>query len=296
MKLSAIIPVGNYWGDRDFLLKTLELTNKFEVETIIVLDSQNEDAYSDLQRHIHAMGGGNRSIVRSTCGNPGESRNQGLLRASAEWVMFWDCDDRPNVEQIRNTLDLYSDNENIDAIIGQFSKTWISNDGSAFLKQEVNQCHDLREVAIEPGIWRWIFRRNRKFSEINFPNLNMGEDQAFLYKYLSSNPSIVIDDTIVYDYCINEGTKQLTTQSKSSVLSFLALKEVLKINNSSIVPRHQTELNIIVLNLMQSSVRYRSKDYDFNTMVMNALLILRRKKIMRDVFVFFTLKFKASRR
>ena len=80
---------------------------------------------------------------------------------------------------------------------------------------------------INPGIWRFIFRRSA-IVNTNFPPYRMGEDQVFLARLLINESSVYFSDKNVYLYVDGEGG-QLTKDKKAVSEILLAIDEITQI-------------------------------------------------------------------
>lgn len=150
-------------------------------------------------------------------GNPGDGRNAGLEIAKGRWISFSDADDYLNV---REMLSLILDINKSEFSLGIAGFNVINEHLEKNIKCSLDKNRKLSEQAGEfaymPGIWRMVFRRD-SIHDIRFPSLNMGEDQLFILKYLSTNPKILIEDNIVYTY--RTGVEGQLTGSNSKIES-----------------------------------------------------------------------------
>ena len=83
-----------------------------------------------------------------------------------------------------------------------------------------------RNIALNPGLWRWIIRRNFIKTE-HFPDLSMGEDQYFLISLLNREPKIVFTNQLFYEY--SQSSAESLTNSKSKISD---LVQILKLELS----------------------------------------------------------------
>lgn len=189
-KLTAIIPVLNPSLHRKTLTDIL-INSRNVVDIIFVIDNSDELSVKDLETldFLKHSPHGTALIVHGTFGNPGSARNYGLKFVESEWITFWDADDRVWPEIYR---DLVNENAGADVIVGEFETVRGTS-------RRISSTSNLIELAINPGLWRIIFRKSF-FGEVEFPPLRMGEDQIFLMHLNLDNARIVFSKEILYEY------------------------------------------------------------------------------------------------
>lgn len=174
-----------------------EISLTSHIETIIVHDFADEATRSELT--LICSGLQNVQLIEGKFGNPGSARNAGLMVAIGKQIAFWDSDDEPNTaqfvrllksEQVKNT-DISIARYNIfDEITKSMSPgpIWSGNFG-----------HDSKVFALNPGIWRMIFKRDI-LSDITFNPLKMAEDQIFICQAMMKAKTITFIDDQIYTY------------------------------------------------------------------------------------------------
>ena len=140
-------------------------------------------------------------------GNPGAARNFGLEKSHSEWVVFWDADDIPNLENVIGAI--YKANSKDEVIIANYSISYFPH------QKKVKKLHNsqLLSIALNPGVWRMIFRRD-SIGAVRFPSLSMGEDQVFLAFYRIFSRQVMFSDFISYEY-FSGNIGQLTSSQKA---------------------------------------------------------------------------------
>ncbi len=207
-KLSAVVPISNYEQHKANIESILISAAANNVEMILVLDSEPNDAYEDLKHLTKKMKNG-QVVLKVNYGNPGSTRNYGMKRATRDWLTFWDCDDYPLIESILESIEEAEFNSS-DICIGGYL---VEEASTKSLKRVGLKGKNIEtQIGINPGLWRMTFRREF-IAEINFPELSMAEDQVFIQRVLNNNPKITYFDGDTYNYRVGI-LNQLTANPK----------------------------------------------------------------------------------
>jgi hypothetical protein len=189
----------------------------------MVLDTDEKDVHENLVKIFETCGRTNFKIVVSNSRTPGGSRNLGKQQSSSEWLIFCDCDDMPNFQGIESAVKASSIEDQI--IMGSFQIVLQNGDVQKYIMQEnFEQC--FFSITLQPGIWRWIMRRN-SIENLNFHPLSMGEDQLFILQVVSANMNRRVSQEIVYSY--NSSVQGSLTSDKSKISD---LNSVIKIERT----------------------------------------------------------------
>lgn len=227
MLLSVIIPVGNLERNFGNLTQILLNANRENIEIIFVLDTDESAALETLTELCESQKGIKFKIIESQGRNPGSSRNLGILACSGQWLLFCDSDDFPYFANILNSIS--EQDSELDILIGSYAVK-----GIAYAKNSTSITGDnddvtWRNIALNPGLWRWIIRRNFIKTE-HFPDLSMGEDQYFLISLLNREPKIVFTNQLFYEY--SQSSAESLTNSKSKIRDLIqVLKLILSMKN-----------------------------------------------------------------
>lgn len=257
--VSVIVPMAEMRGKlQNFGTWILEI-NRQDIQVIIVRDGfdkiTNEELFSIISRSkLKSI-----EVIEGEYRSPGAARNAGIEKAHGKWVTFWDSDDLPLLE---NTLEMITTAKSKKTIlVGGFN---LVNQNHKILKANIpklkNIKTDLNLIAKSPGLWRFVFLRNR-IGGIKFPNLSMAEDQIFILRARLDPDEIQFFDFVIYNYF-----KGIDSQLTSSRRAIADLEHAIPITLSEI--RNQKPkmriwaskffLRQILTNIKYSSARFKT--------------------------------------
>jgi glycosyltransferase involved in cell wall biosynthesis len=249
---SVICPVFNMAGRLQLFEAWVgKLSANPQIEVIIIDDYSNEATSTELKAICKRYN--NLIFIEGNFGNPGSARNAGLEICQGKWVIFWDSDDEPNVE---NFLELLRSNEelNPDICFGMY-KTF--NENSKQISESpawsLDTKRDLSTVARNPGIWRIVFARDL-IEGMRFEPLRMAEDQIFICEAILRARKLVFADRQIYTYftgSINHLTKN-SAALQDLLPAFKKTTEILKSSTVEIAPF----LSLMAAKQMISGGRY----------------------------------------
>jgi glycosyltransferase involved in cell wall biosynthesis len=225
--LSAIVPVHKMAGRLEKLILWLSDPIVKKIEVIIVHDKGDQSTEEELK--IAIAQSPNRSIKFQTgiWSSPGYARNAGLELATGKFIAFWDSDDIPDVANILACLqEIQSD---IDLVIGQYK---IIDSQSLNSVEEITNHLTLIDVAFNPGIWRFIFKRSIIGDNL-FEKEKMGEDQEFISNCLVLNPRIAYSNSIFYNYFTNNPNQLTNNKASISNLKTLIIRSISSVDSKS---------------------------------------------------------------
>jgi glycosyltransferase involved in cell wall biosynthesis len=215
-QLSIIVPVTRMHGRLAGLKKWISEINYGETQVILVHDFQDELTSLDLRLLIDEFPA--IQLIEQTFMSAGLARNAGLKAAQADWILFWDSDDEPNISVLMEFLKL-PNKLNFDLFVFNFR---IDNDSNI----SNIQTNSWKELAVHPGLWRIIFSRSTVSGHV-FPSFPLGEDQLYLAQLDLPSCRIGFIDAYLYTYKVN-----VNGQATSSYSNLLRLKESLLDLNS----------------------------------------------------------------
>jgi len=210
--LSVVVPIGPGENRISCVAEWLGIALAEEIEVILVHDSQDLSEKDKFKELIELNPHENLKGISVDCGNPGQSRNEGLTQASSTWVTFWDSDDLPLIKDflkmVRN-----ADSDGFEICIGGFRTKDVKSDELNYFPLLCDSKGVLEEIAAYPGIWRFAFKL-RLVKNIDFESFPMGEDQAFLLRAVSNLDAINCHPEPVYEYRIGGGNQITSIASK----------------------------------------------------------------------------------
>lgn len=265
--LSIITPISRMSGKLENLTAWLIEIAHLPVQVIIVHDVQDELTGPELDSLISKLGNSQITLVHKYCGSPGLARNLGMSYVNADWICFWDSDDRPRVQEFLKMISNASEDDS-DFCVGSYVE--ISPKG---LKNHTfpnsinfNSAYLLRN----PGIWRMGFNRNF-IRDATFAESRMAEDQYFLCKLDLSSGKTHISDKVVYEYYTDFGNQ--LTKDRSALKD---IPEVLK----------------LLLKLSQSANSSEQKSFVLNVITRVSLTGIKKARLKTKIGI-FSLFFKA---
>jgi glycosyltransferase involved in cell wall biosynthesis len=241
MLLSVIIPIGNLERDYRNLNKIIKSTPKEDVELSFVLDTDEKTAFLELNQLCQNENLVHYKISFCSARNPGSSRNIGSKVAEGKWIIFCDSDDMPLFHNLLTAINK-SDNES-NIVIGSFvNENRFGIQARAELIEN-NPTLNWQSIALNPGIWRWLIRKNY-VENILFPDLSIGEDQFFLIKLLSCTSKVQFSSQIFYVY---RSDIQGSLTSDKAKLSDLSRNLKLEIAYIASIKNRKPIINNIIL-------------------------------------------------
>ncbi|MEY4572696.1 MAG: hypothetical protein RLZ10_1944, partial [Bacteroidota bacterium] len=179
--LTCVIPVSKMPNQLGRLSQTLIDCLIHNVYVVLVHDKQDLET----GKQIVALEGfkqlskvGMITFLEGSYNGPGPSRNVGLRVVRTRWLVFWDADDSPIVDEF---VHLINSAEKIGAVsaIGSFQEIDFRSGVTLRTKIIDERSNVALGAGMNPGLWRWAFRTSH-ISDHQFPEILMGEDQLFL--------------------------------------------------------------------------------------------------------------------
>jgi len=275
---TVICPVRNMGGRLQFLEKWVnEISANPQIETIVVHDFSNEEDREELQLICSKYQ--NIELIEGQFGNPGSARNAGLSICRGKRVVFWDCDDEPNVTRF---LDLLKSEEakDSDVCIARFN---VFNEITKSISKDStwsgNVVQDHKTFALNPGIWRMIFKREL-LTSISFDPLKMAEDQLFICQAMLKAKIVTFSDGQIYTYFI--GSVDHLTKNKDALQDLLpAMRRTKSLFRKNMGIEMKLLLNIMSARQFISGLKYGSVQTRFGLLA----CAIERGFILRPSFV-----------
>ena len=241
--LTAIVPVSGMAGRLGHLKNWLPTILNLDIKVIVVHDYKDGETENQLLAILEAINSSKIILLSGTYGSPGAARNAGLARVDTQYVCFWDSDDLPHPKAVMPELKIHLGK--FDILIGQYLWSFFN---SKDIEQKTVDDSSLRDVGINPGLWRMVFR-TEFIKPVNFKNMRMGEDQVFLAEVVALTPRLSFSRTVFYEYFV--GHPGQLTQSP------LALSELLDAFTEIVALRTKTSnLEFEFLSILISRMRF----------------------------------------
>lgn len=221
-RLSIIVPIHNLKDRTSNLFSWIFSADISEAQVLLIHDtSDNQDA-SDIRSAIKHYN--NIELIEEYCNSPGLARNAGLERAEREFVVFWDFDDLPIMNEFKTFFCEFIQSGKTCGV-GGYSINLVQ----AGLKSKPDSREildkDKRKLMVNPGLWRWVFRRQIIGSN-RFITSKLAEDQYFLATLEVFDQEIFIWQGAVYRYYVGESnqlTKNRSLKNQSILVAMLFL-------------------------------------------------------------------------
>ena len=206
--LSIIIPIAPQGVDYEIVNKVVNRVGQ-DVEIILVFDGFENKLPKDYSPDAFKYSEKIR-FLQTNARSPGASRNLGLANSKGLWVTFWDSDDSVDLNEFEIAL-----SENLrtrsDILIYNYEVS-TKTSMSRIYKTKVLHNASINRVALNPGIWRMIFRKEL-IQNLEFSSARWGEDQLFFAQVLKSNPIIHFSERAYYMYKVGF-SNQLTSRKE----------------------------------------------------------------------------------
>jgi len=208
--LTAVVPVSNMSGKLDILHSWLSQTYQYPMEVILVHDFKDLATGAELSLLLDTICNSQIKLFTVEFGSPGLSRNFGLSKAGGSWIVFWDCDDLPNINIVLQVL-LSENLHSMHAIIGEFTSY---NLHTKLSKKHLLRGNPYEKIALMPGLWRFVFNK-QALGNIKFSRILMAEDQIFLLEFLAINKNHLIVSEDFYTYYV--GVKNSLSSNRNAI-------------------------------------------------------------------------------
>ncbi len=220
-QLSVIVPVTKMHGRLDNFKKMVEDISHHSIQLIVVHDIGDNKTGHELQMILE--NNTNTKLIEGNYGSAGDARNAGLELADADWIGFWDSDDKPEVKQCLDLLAKIKKEQNLVGY-GNFSKISTTSNKLQKSNNSLNAEGAINSMKLfkNPGIWRWIFA-SEVLKNTRFPNLKLGEDVCFLFSTLQKVEKITTSNQVIYKYYVGDPL-QSTELWKNDTRIFLVIK------------------------------------------------------------------------
>lgn len=204
-ELTVIVPIAKMSGKLANLAKWLPEAIRNDIQVVLVHDEQDDETGTEIRNLLDSFNSDKIKLLELKAGSPGHARNFGVPFAQTNWVIFWDSDDLPLVD---NALIAIAEAEDdTDAICCQY----VSRSNSK--SQQKSKTYNKKQLALNPGIWRILLKREL-LENRSFTDFLMGEDQVFLLDIGLYSARVKFSNLCTYTYFVGD-ENQATRNVKS---------------------------------------------------------------------------------
>lgn len=242
--LSVVVPVARMSGRLGNLESWVkELPNQESIEVILVHDQLDSHTGNDLREMLSRIDARAITLIEGKFESPGLARNAGKKLAKGKWIQFVDSDDIPILSESLALIKVVSGE--IEAIVGEF----LYFDTASSKTYQDSHTGDFNlDIALNPGIWRIIFRREL-IENIDFDKSKMAEDQLFILDFKIFSRKLFNSHVMIYKYFINSST-QLTRDRKS----ILEIKNIIPNTYKSFLIAQLNESKYVAILLIRQTL------------------------------------------
>ena len=220
---SIIIPCYNVKGYADKLFESLKPTSQYDVEIILIDDCSPDGSYQVLQE-LFSNSGYAKVYQTEKNGGPGLARNQGILKATGDYLIFVDSDDIFDFSFLSKAESFIKEHQDADLILSPYmrirrKKKEIIDSYQKYKDQEEVDKQTIILGSMVP--FAKVFKKAiiDKY-QLLFPNRFFGEDECFItYFTIHMTKAYKLDD-VYYSYICNSSSithRKDTTQDKTTV-------------------------------------------------------------------------------
>lgn len=210
-KISVIIPVYNASKYLKRLVKSLDCQKFIDFEVFFVNDGSSDNSAEVLQDLIR--GNCHYHLINQPNEGAPAARNNGIKRASGEYLYFCDADDELEVNALSLLYNKALEND-ADLVIGSYKEI---NEEISLVKQfdikkiknynEINQGNLNQLFFIPPSPWNKLIKHQLVIDhQLKFENVKIGQDLYFYFSLLPYIKKVNFQMESVYKYYVNEGS------------------------------------------------------------------------------------------
>lgn len=195
---TIIIPVSGNTSQIENVISIHDSILRFndQLSILIIFDLKDSEKSNTNYEYLASHKMKNARLIAKKFDNVGDARNAGLDEISTQWFSYCDSDDRILADNYVRVLN-DANEEGVDMAIGGFLFTDLGK--TSLVIPECDGFLDWKSAGRNPGLWRYLYRTN-SLSQVKFPSLNMAEDQIYLSRIYSQNPSLWVSALPVYEY------------------------------------------------------------------------------------------------
>ena len=267
-KVTVIVPVYN---SEEYIGRCLQSIlnqtyNNFEI--LVVNDGSKDNSLKIIKEYENKYPD---KIISINQENKGVSitRNESIKKANGEFIMFVDDADFIDRDYIETFVNTIREND-YDVVLGGYRRP--NQDGKIIKKMQLKDTEWSKFMIMAP--WAKIYRKRYLLdNNIEFLNVNLGEDIYFNLKAMLISKKIKIIQYTGYNWFFNTSSVSNTTQKNITQLQVYELlnscydmlkKEKLLMKNYSIIKIYFTRYIIWLLSFSTKKLNYKtvSQEYD----------------------------------
>lgn len=216
--VSVILPTYNMELYLAQCLKSITLQSYKNIEVIVVIDGATDSSFQ-IAKSFQDQDERFKVIWQENAGS-GPARNNGLMHATGEYIMFVDPDDWIDSNMVEDLLEV-AITSGADLVIAGGKTVYENNPTRNSIEQYENRLikerNNVREMYMDflaegklGAPTSKLFKAKLiKERNIQFPDLRRSQDIVFNYRYYDVISSIYISDCTAYNYRIIEDVQNL---------------------------------------------------------------------------------------
>ena len=216
--VSVILPTYNMELYLAQCLKSITLQSYKNIEVIVVIDGATDSSFQ-IAKSFQYQDERFKVIWQENAGS-GPARNNGLMHATGEYIMFVDPDDWIDSNMVEDLLEV-AIASGADLVIAGGKSVYENNPTRNSIEQYENRLikgrNNVREMYMDflaegklGAPTSKLFKAKLiKERNIQFPDLRRSQDIVFNYRYYDVISSIYISDCTAYNYRIIEDVQNL---------------------------------------------------------------------------------------
>lgn len=216
--VSVILPTYNMELYLAQCLKSITLQSYKNIEVIVVIDGATDSSFQ-IAKSFQDQDERFKVIWQENAGS-GPARNNGLMHATGEYIMFVDPDDWIDSNMVEDLLEV-AITSGADLVIAGGKTVYENNPTRNSIEQYENRLikgkNNVREMYMDflaegklGAPTSKLFKAKLiKERNIQFPDLRRSQDIVFNYRYYDVISSIYISDCTAYNYRIIENVQNL---------------------------------------------------------------------------------------
>ncbi len=270
-KISVIIPNYNSAAYIERCLDSIYRQNFSDFEVIFIDDGSNDHSIQVVEEYIKKNKIENLTVIEQYNMNASVARNNGMVRATGEYLLFLDSDDElcdgvlsiiGNIIKkdepdliIGNYIQIDSDSNNIGEVSYFSGLSYINSD------DKYSNLSMLSPVPSNKVYSKQLIERER----ISWGNVRIGQDLNFYLKYLLCSDSIVTIDKPFYKYRIIDKSMSRTYDFKilDIVESMKNIRQFYRQKNKEYIYNEYLQVvELINYNVQLNKVKMFKKRYE----------------------------------